>query len=96
MNTTEQIPCIAHIRNNTTGEVRRYETVEFRRAVEQHPDTLNWSEGNYGCDCNRRLFFGYAGGSPVEYVFPSNECSTGEFSVNLEIAATGEIYYREF
>jgi hypothetical protein len=42
------------IRNNETGEVRI------------HNDTLNWddeaceymwTDGNYGCDCNRHLFF---------------------------------------
>lgn len=41
------------IRNNETGEER---FVDFTVPWEEHHNYL-WTEGNYGCDCNRHLFF---------------------------------------
>lgn len=87
--------CIANIRKNATGEVRRYETEELINDGEAHPSAFNWEENNYSCDCNRELFFGYAGGLQYEDM-PDPKCTHGRYSVNLENPVTGEIYYREF
>jgi hypothetical protein len=46
------------IRNNETGEERLYaETYPWHDAAQ-----FLWTEGNYGCDCNRAIFFADAGG----------------------------------
>lgn len=43
-------------------------TGETRSAVEEHPDdetaVFLWTEGNFGCDCNRALDFARWGGEP--------------------------------
>ena len=43
-----------NIRDRTTGFVRPHE-VEFDWDDNQK---WLWTEGNFGCDCNRRIFFG--------------------------------------
>lgn len=47
------------IRNNATGEVRRYYDDYFNPDPETGSRYI-WTEGNYGCDCNRSLFFARA------------------------------------
>jgi hypothetical protein len=86
------VKCVAKIRKNVTGEVRCYETHEILHDGEPHPSVFNWQENNYGCDCNRELFFERACGKEIE----SPECSQGRYSVNLLNPVTGVIYYREF
>ena len=86
------VRCVARIRKNATGEVRRYETDEILEDGETHPSVFNWEENNFSCDCNRELFFERSAGNEIE----TEECSDGRFSVNLENPVTGEIYYREF
>lgn len=81
---------IAHIRKNSTGEVRRHKCSEILHDDESAPSDFNWSENNFSCDCNRELFF------EIGNDFDKEECSDGRFSVNLENPVTGEIYYREF
>ena len=61
---------IAHITRLSDGETRRTE--------HEYPDGaehvfFHWTEGNYGCDCNRQMFFD---GS-------DSECGTSKFSVRL-------------
>lgn len=89
------VKCVAVIRKNDTGETRRYATETILEDREAHPSVYGWEEGNYSCDCNRELFFGYAVGKKYEDA-PNRECTNGRYSVNLENPATGETYYREF
>lgn len=89
------VRCIAHIRKNATGEVRRYGMDQILMEGEEHPSVFNWELNNYSCDCNRELFFGYAAGLKYDDM-PERECTHGQFSVNLENPVTGEVYYREF
>lgn len=99
------VKVIAHIRNNSTGEVREYLTNEILHDEEEHPSVFNWEENNYSCDCNRSLFFEYAlmpcGGDGEDAMdkaeaMGAGRCGEGGFSVNLENPVDGEIYYREF
>ena len=67
---------VAVLRRNSTGEVREHaayysgdEGWEFQ-----------WTEGNFGCDCNRALFFARAKGEPD----PDQECG-GEAYTLLEL-----------
>ena len=39
-----------------------------------------WTEGNYGCDCNRGLFFHRAKGLPDT----DNPCNEGLYAVTLD------------
>lgn len=87
------VKCVAHIRRNETGEVRRREVMEVLHNGGKHPSTFNWEHNNYSCDCNRELFFGNINGVDGD---DDPVCSKGRFSVNLENPVTGEIYYREF
>ena len=90
----DTFPAIAHIRNNSTGEVRKFYTEEYvwDRGGLFYGSIYMWEEGNYSCDCNREHFFGYAN----DEEFQEAECSEGKYSVNLEHVPTGEIYYKEF
>ena len=91
------VKCIAEIRDNKTGEIREYDTVEVLNDGQDYPSVFNWEENNFSCDCNRYLFFKYAGGEEAEV---SDEeitvCSEGGYSVNLKNKKDGKVYYREF
>ena len=62
------------IRKVATGEVRIYE-----EALDWPGDYL-WTDGNYGCDCNRALFFAEAGGEDRREV--DIECGETAFEVD--------------
>lgn len=62
---------IVAIRNNATGEVRHC-TME---GLEWHQHSMFWwTEGNFGCDCNRRAT--WASDDQMESC-----CGQGDFSV---------------
>lgn len=77
---------IIKIKRNSDGVVREYkdeypwdETMEYL-----------WSEGNYGCDCNRALFFSRAVGDDD----PDRECGYTEFSIEI-LDDNGKLLYSE-
>ena len=81
----------AYIRRVSDGEVRIYESDEA-------PDDLwllehMWSDGNYGCDCNRELFFERAGGVELEVL--STECSEGRYIVDQIVDEFGRMLYHD-
>lgn len=85
----DRIKVTAHIRKNETGEVRPYLTdLPVDDGV---VDPFIWQEGNFSCDCNRDIFF--EGNQDEDDDMP---CSNTIYSVNLENAETGEIFYREY
>lgn len=85
----------ARIRFNETGEVRDYTSSEVLPNGDAMPDAWMWTDGNYGCDCNRALFFGYAAGLKYDDM-PDRECTEGEYSVQLVNPVDGVVYYNEF
>jgi hypothetical protein len=87
------VECIAEIRNNETGEIREYETEELLETFSATPSVSNWTEGNYSCDCNRKLFFQRAGNEKEDAIV---ECSHDKFSVNLKNKKDGITYYCEY
>jgi hypothetical protein len=87
------VSVIAEIRENATGEVREHRSDEILDDGEETPNTYMWEEGNYSCDCNRRLFFERANGEDEDI---DSQCTGGKFSVRLRNAKTGKIYYDEF
>jgi len=61
------------IRKNDTGEIRIY-----RHDIAWDDTSMyQWTDGNYGCDCNRRLFWYRAAGDEAEEVI----CGETAFSV---------------
>lgn len=63
----------AHLRNKKSGETVKY------NATYSDDDKIEdilffWTEGNYSCDCNRRIFMG------VDY--DDAECGDGEIIVD--------------
>ena len=76
--------------NKSTGEVREYETCEFLRYGEVTPSHFAWSEGDYSCDCNRRIFFARAAAEDEDW---EQGCSDGQFGVRLTNLMTGLAYY---
>ena len=90
-NNAHLVKVVAHIRKNSTGEIRRCETEEVLEHNADKPTVFNWKENNYSCDCNRELFFERAVGKEID----DDTCSHGRFSVNLENPITGEFYEGE-
>ena len=74
------------IKNNKTGETRKF--------IMQDSDWGDgsdwlWTEGNYGCDCNRALFFARAFGED-ETEAEEQECGDGvAYSVPFAELADG-------
>ena len=52
-----------------------------------------WSDGNFGCDCNRRLEFGRAGGIEFDD-WPCNEYGTPNRYI-VRIKVKGAVVYDE-
>ena len=77
------IPCIAQIRRNSDGLTRNWET--------DFSGEYLWSEGNYSCDCNRALFFGYAEGGEGDEC----PCGDGGYSVRIIAKHDGQELYRD-
>lgn len=69
-----------HIRNNITGEIRAIDD-DLYMNDEGVPETFIWEEGNYACDCNRRLFFARANNEPENH--EGNCGDTEHYSVNI-------------
>src|SRR5687768_13069390 len=86
------VKIVAHIRLNATGEVRAYPMSFPLDWEEDTPSDFMWTDGNYACDCNRALFFGYATGDEMDD--DDTPCGEGAYAVNLANAKTGTIFYR--
>lgn len=63
------------IRNNATGEIRMHHQ---GHSWSDRDAFFNWTEGNYGCDCNREFFWRLANGEDPN--LRDMDCSDGRFS----------------
>ena len=82
-----------HLLDTKTNERRTYATWEFSDDGEWAD--YNWSGGNFRCDCNRELFFGYAIGLPYTHS-DTRSCSEGRYRVEaIKSCSTGNILYAE-
>ena len=88
------VECIAEIRQNSTGIIIEYNTLEILEPSKEYPNTFNWEENNNSCDCNREIYFNRAQGIDID--FDHIVCSDGKYSVNLKNKLNGYVYYREF
>lgn len=74
------------ITDTSTGETRSFvDKFDWHDASE-----FLWSEGNYGCDCNRHLFFARAANDGE----PDVECGDGRFAIRIT-APDGRVLYDE-
>ncbi len=96
------VKVIAHIKKVETGEiVSRDIHLPWEDYVEWggkkvgggagYVNDFLWSEGNYSCDCNRKIEFN------DEYDGWSDEpCTDGNYLANLENPKDNKVFYREF
>ena len=70
---------IAHITRVADGVTRR---TEHEYANSNDSIVFHWTDGNYGCDCNRHLFFERAGG--CESAGDECVCGADRYRVALE------------
>jgi hypothetical protein len=94
----EFVKVVEVVRDNATGEQRSHPTTALWS--EDGPCTYIWEEGNYSCDCNRRLSWlrGDGRDEEAQALLGSKNlpCSDGKFSVNLVNLQTQEVFYQEF
>ncbi len=81
-------PVDVHILDTLTGETRVY-THAFPWG--EGSDYL-WSEGNYGCDCNRHLFFCRAIDAPEDEDRP---CGFTRYLIHVKDRETGAALYED-
>lgn len=74
---------VVRLRNNETGEVREqaYGDLEWNETA-----VAWWTEGNFGCDCNRRMQWQIAGGEVPDDDPP---CGEGQYSAICAILPDG-------
>lgn len=89
----KMFPVLIYIRNNETGEVRQYADELIEGWDAGQPSIFIWEDGNFSCDCNRRLFFARVKGEDEDW---EGDCSDGKFSVNIRDTITNQGYYKEF
>ncbi len=76
-----------HIVHNESGVTRTY-----RHEYEWEPNHgFLWGEGNYSCDCNRRLFFKWASGEDANSE-DNVPCSDDIYSVRITADDGKELY----
>lgn len=91
--TGEPFDCVVHIHRTSDGEVRTDLSHKW------HPETGSyvWDDGNFGCDCNRALFFERVGGREEcdeDDDDDSDLCGTGGYSVRVE-TLDGALLYQD-
>jgi hypothetical protein len=68
------------ITNSDTGETR-----SFNGLTDMRFSSYAWTEGDYGCDCNRALLFDRAAGEEGDFDLP---CQHGDPTYRVRIFAT--------
>lgn len=91
---TRNVKTVARIRCNGTGEVREYDMTAWLEPDAEAPSDFIWADGNFACDCNRKIFFGRAIG--FEYEDEDTPCGDSAYSVQMVNPADGSVWYDEF
>ena len=82
-----------HITDTTTGETRVAK--EFGDWDEDKGSYYLWSDGNFGCDCNRYLFFERAGGKEPEVGDMDCNSVPNRFRVVIKASVNAHELYRD-
>ena len=85
------IDVLIKIKENETNIIHDYKTESLWDEDTNTIYTYIWEEGNFKCDCNRKLFFYNHEISDDEL-----ECSEDKYSVNIHDYKNGNILYKEF
>lgn len=81
------------IRDNKTGFVRELPFDDILSIGDEEPSDFIWVNGNYSCDCNRRIFFDQASGGDGNF---ESACGQGAYSVRVRNKKNGDVFYDEF
>lgn len=91
--TMKERPIRVTITDTTTGESRTFD--DTGTWGNEYGDTgfqdYIWSEGNYGCDCNREIFFRRVKDEDDS----QRKCGEGRFTLRIVDPATGEELYAD-
>lgn len=87
---SDKVDVLVHIRKNDTGEIAIFKD-DLYLDDDGLPNTFIWEDGNYACDCNRRLFFDCVMSNGSEEI---PDCSDDKYSVNIMLG--DECIYSEF
>lgn len=71
------------LRKNSTGEVRVY---DHPFPWDEESNGFIWTDGNYGCDCNRANFFAECAGEEYD---EDVQCGTGAYSAICAVLPDG-------
>ena len=88
---SDLIAVTVKIRKNETGEI-----VDYPDTIQRSPWGISfyiWEDGNYGCDCNREIFFERIKGKANNEI--EVECTEGRYSVQI-LNMDGAVLYDEF
>ena len=80
------------IRKNDTGETFVYEDDVLWDEEKDCLSVFIWTDGNFSCDCNRKIFFDNIGYQDQD----DAPCGEGAYSVNIIDPVTGKFLYKEF
>lgn len=90
------IPYTVTIRETATGKEVKYK--DNWTPWEDDPTgegglSFMYGEGNYSCDCNRKLFFGYA--QDIKFSDEETPCGNTRYFVTVVIDDTGLVVYSD-
>lgn len=91
---TFPIPVVVTIRRGSDGVARvSDENWTLQENIDEPgaPLLFWWTEGNGGCDCNRRLFFARAAGEPDPEDY---DCTDGEYRITIT-GRDGRVWYTD-
>lgn len=83
-------PIDVHIRRVSDGLVRVYSPTDWGWYAEG--SDYQWSDGNFGCGCNRYLFFQRAVGEEETDEYP---CGDNLYRVRILERATGRVLFSD-
>lgn len=85
-----------HVIRNRDGVARVYK--DDSGMLDDDKESLStyiWSDGNFGCDCNRYLFFQRAADEDEDDDAPDGHCGEDKYTIYIVNPATGDIVYDE-
>lgn len=90
MNEFKTIPCEVHITCVATGETRIHHDDWILPDEEGFSSRFVWADGNFACDCNRKLFFERAAG--IEPEDDDTPCGDDGYAVTIKDSAGNVLY----
>lgn len=91
------VAVVERVRDNASGEVREHLSELPLYDGSAHPQTFNWANGNFACDCNRGLVFLWAAGIDTDDL-PDDEppCGDSRYAAQLVNPVDGAVFFSDF